>query len=126
MHTTVPLIFAILVAAAVFVIGSFYVLAPERVTGSFGLRLPAPDADTRAWLRLKGIRDIGLALVVLLLILVTDHRTLGMALLVLAVVPFGDMANVALSGGRKIAAFAIHGLTCGILMLAGLLLLRAL
>ena len=126
MHTTVPLIFAVLVATAVLVIGGFYVLAPERVTGSFGLRLPAPDADTRAWLRLKGIRDIGLALVVLLLIVTTNHRTVGLALLVLAVVPFGDMANVALSGGRKVAAFAIHGLTCGVLIFAGLLLLRAL
>ena len=126
MHTTVPLILAILVATAVLVIGSFYVLAPERVTGSFGLRLPAPDADTRAWLRLKGIRDIGLALVVLLLIVTTNHRTVGLALLVLAVVPFGDMANVALSGGRKVAAFAVHGLTCVVLIFAGLLLLRAL
>ena len=125
MHATVPLSLAAIVAIAVFTIGSFYILAPQRVTGSFGLKLPAPDADTRAWLRLKGIRDIGLGAVVLLLMVTTDHRTLGLVLLVLAVVPFGDMVNVAASGGRRMAAFAIHGLTCVVLVLAGILLIRA-
>ena len=50
-------------------IGSFYILSPERVMGGFGLKLPSADPDTRAWLRLKGIRDIGSGLVVLTLML---------------------------------------------------------
>jgi hypothetical protein len=53
MHNTIPLIVAALVARGIIVIGCFYIASPERVSGSFGLRPPAPDADTRAWLRLK-------------------------------------------------------------------------
>jgi Domain of unknown function (DUF4267) len=61
----------------------------QRIVGGFGLRLPATDADTRAWLRLKGIRDIGSGLVVLALMWTTDPRTVGIALLVLSFVAFG-------------------------------------
>ena len=124
MHTLVPLAVAVLVSAALLIIGIFYVLAPERIMGSFGLKLPAPDKDTRAWLRLKGIRDIASALTVLILMLTTDHRTVGIVLLVLAIIPFGDMANVALSGGRKVTAFSVHGVTCAAMICAGLLLVH--
>src|SRR5262249_19527417 len=47
---------AALVAVAIIVIGCFYLLSPERISGTFGLKPAAPDADTRAWLRLKGNR----------------------------------------------------------------------
>jgi len=43
----------------------FYLADPERIMGSFGLKPPASDADTRAWLRLKGTRDVASGLVVL-------------------------------------------------------------
>ena len=106
-------------------IGCFYVASPQRVTGSFGLKPPAPDADTRAWLRLKGIRDIVAGLAVLTLMLTTDGRTVGLILLVFAVIPFGDMSNILLSGGRKATAFSVHGVTCAVMLVAGLLLIHA-
>jgi hypothetical protein len=53
MRSAIPLSVAALIAVAIIVIGSFYLVAPERMTGSFGLKPPAPDADTRAWLHLK-------------------------------------------------------------------------
>src|SRR5215470_7297233 len=43
----------------------FYLVSPERISGTFGLKPPASDADTRAWLRPKGIRDVVAGLVVL-------------------------------------------------------------
>ena len=52
MHSAIPLSLAALLAVAIIVIGCFYVVSRERMTGSFGLKLPASDADTRAWLRL--------------------------------------------------------------------------
>ena len=125
MYTVIPLAIGVLVSVSLLVIGSFYVLAPGRILGSFGLKPPAADADTRAWLRLKGIRDIASALTVLTLMLTTDHRTVGIVLLVLAIIPFGDMFNVALSGGRKVTAFSVHGVTCVAMVCAGLLLLHA-
>ncbi len=51
MHNAIPLSLAALMAVAIIVIGCFYLASPERITGSFGLKPPAPDADTLAWLR---------------------------------------------------------------------------
>jgi hypothetical protein len=124
MHTAIPLAIAGLLAVGIAIIGSFYILSPERVMGGFGLRLPAPDADTRAWLRLKGIRDIGSGLVVLTLMRTTDPRTVGIALLALSFVAFGDMCNVLRSGGSKSTAFSVHGVTCAVMIVAGLFLIH--
>ena len=92
------------------------------MTGSFG-KPPASDADTRAWLRPKGIRDVVSGLVVLTMMLTTDTRSVGIALLVEAIVPLGDMSIVLGSGGSKSKAFSIYGLTyAGTLVVASLLI----
>jgi len=124
MHTAIPSYLAAVLAVAIIVIGCFYVISPERMTRSFGLKLPAPDADTRAWLRLKGIRDIVSGLVVLTLMVTTDTRTVGIALLVLAITPLGDMSNVLWSGGSKSTAFSVHGVTCAVMLVVGLFLIH--
>jgi hypothetical protein len=124
MHNVVPMSIAGLVSLGIILIGCFYVLAPQRVVGSFGLKPPSPDADTRAWLRLKGIRDVASGLAVLILMLMTDNRTVGLVLLAFAVIPFGDMSNILVSGGRKATAFSVHGVTCAVMLIAGLLLIR--
>lgn len=125
MHNAIPLALAALIAVAVTVIGCFYLASPERMVGTFGLKPPAPDADTRAWLRLKGIRDVGCGFVVLILMLTAERRSLGIALLALAIIPFGDMSIVLGSGGSKSKAFSIHGLTCVVMLVVGLLLRHA-
>ncbi len=94
MLNAIPLYLAALMAVSVIIIGCFYLVVPERMTGSFGLKPPAPDDDTRAWLRLKGIRDVVSGLVVLAMMLVADRRLVGVALLVEAVVPLGDMSII--------------------------------
>ena len=125
MFSAIPFYLAALLALAIIAIGCFYVMSPERMTGSFGLKPPAPDADTRAWLRLKGIRDIVSGLVVLTMMLTTDTRTVGIALLVFAIVPLGDMLNVLASGGSKSTAFSVHGVTCAVMLVVGLFLIHA-
>ncbi len=125
MPDAIPLSLAALLAVAIMVIGSFYLISPERMTGSFGLKPPASDAVTRAWLRLKGTRDVVSGLVVLTLMLTTDARTVGIALLIEAIVPLGDMSNVLASGGSKSAAFSIHGVTCAVMVVVGLFLIHA-
>jgi hypothetical protein len=125
MHNAIPLSLAALMALAIIVIGCFYLVSPERVSGSFGLKPPASDADTRAWLRLKGIRDVVSGLVVLTMMLATDTRSVGTALLVEAIVPLGDMSIILGSGGSKSRAFSIHGVTCAVMLVAGLLLIHA-
>lgn len=125
MHNAIPLSLAALMAVAIIVIGCFYIIAPERMTGSFGLKPPASDADTRTWLRLKGIRDVASGLVVLTLMLTTDAQTVGIVLLVEAIIPLGDMSNVLASGGSKRTALSVHGVTCAVEVVVGLFLIHA-
>jgi len=125
MHNTIPLILAALIAVGIIVIGCFYLASPQRILGSFGLKPPASDADTRAWLRLKGVRDVASGLAVLTMMLAADARTVGMVLLVFAVIPFGDMSNILASGGRKATAFSVHGVTSAVMLVVGLLLIHA-
>lgn len=124
MHQAIPFAIAAVLAVGIIIIGSFYILSPERVMGGFGLRLPAPDADTRAWLRLKGIRDIGSGLVVLTLMRTTDPRTVGIALLALSFIAFGDMCNVLFSGGAKSTALSVHGVTCTVMIVVSFFLIH--
>jgi hypothetical protein len=125
MQNAFPLSLAFLVSVGIIVIGCFYLASPQRILGGFGLKPPAPDADTRAWLRLKGIRDVASGLAVLTLMLTTDSRTVGIVLLVFAIIPFSDMSNILVSGGRKVTAFSVHGVTCAVMLFAGLLLIHA-
>ena len=123
-HTSLPTSIAALLAVAITVIGGFYVVAPERVMRSFGLPLPSADADTRAWLRLKGIRDVASGLLVLTLMATTNTRTVGIALLALTITPLGDMSNVLGSRGSKLSAFSVHGATCAVMLAIGFALVR--
>ena len=125
MHNAIPLILAALIAVGIIVIGCFYLVSPERISRTFGLKPPASDAYTLAWLRLKGIRDVAAGLTLLTLMLTTDTRTAGIVLLVFAIIPFGDMSNILVSGGRKATAFSVHGVTCAVMLVAGLLLIHA-
>ena len=125
MHNAILLSLAALIAAAIIVIGCFYLASPERILGSFGLKPPALDADTLAWLRLKGTRDVASGLVVLTMMLTANSRTVGIVLLVFAIIPFGDMSNVLGSGGSKSKAFSVHGVSCAVMLVIGLLLIYA-
>ena len=125
MLNAIPISLAGLLALAIIAIGCFYLVSPERVTGSFGLKPPAPDVDTRAWLRLKGIRDIASGLVLLTMMLTADRRSVGFALIVFAVIPLGDMSIILGSGGSKSTAFSVHSVTCVVMLVVGLLLIHA-
>jgi hypothetical protein len=124
MLNAMPLSLAALIAGGIMVIGCFYLVSPERISGTFGLKPPASDADTRAWLRLKGIRDPVAGLVVLTMMLTADRQSLGIALLVLAIIPLGDMSIILGSGGSKSRAFSIHGVTCAVMLVVGPLLIH--
>ena len=54
----------------------------------------------------------------------TDGRTVGIALLVFAITPLGDMSNVLGSGGSKSAAFSVHGVTYAVMLVVGLFLIH--
>ena len=125
MQNAIAISLAGLIALGVVTIGCLYLVAPQLISGQFGLKPPASDPDTRAWLRLKGLRDFACGLLVLTLMLTTGRRTVGIAVLVLALIPFGDMSIILGSGGSKSKAFSVHGVTCVVLLVVGLLLIHA-
>ena len=59
------------------------------------------------------------------MMLAADRRLVGIALLVYAIIPLGDMSIVLASGGSKSRAFSIHGLTCAVMLVVGLLPIHA-
>ena len=125
MANAIPLTLAALIAMGIMVIGCLYLASPEKIVGGFGLNPPATDAATRAWLRLKGARDIASGLVVLTMMLAANKRAAGLVLLVYAIIPFGDMCVVLGSHGSKTKAFSIHGITCAVMLVVGVLLIHA-
>jgi hypothetical protein len=124
MHNAIPLIVAALIGVGIIGIGCFYLAAPQRISGTFGLKPPASDADTRAWLRLKGIRDVASGLLVLAMMLTGDWRLVGIVVLVEAIIPLGDVSIILGSGGSKSTAFSVHGVTCAVMIVVGLFLIR--
>jgi len=62
---------------------------------------------------------------VLTLMLAADRRSVGIALIALAIIPLGDMSIVLGSGGSKLRAFSIHGVTCAAMLVVGLFLVHA-
>jgi hypothetical protein len=101
MYNAIPLFVAALIAVGVIAIGCFYLVSPERISGSFGLNPPASDADTRAWLRLKGIRDVASGLLVLTMMLTADSRSVGIALIVFAIIPLATCQSFSGRAGRS-------------------------
>jgi hypothetical protein len=57
--------------------------------------------------------------------LAADSRSVGKALLVEAILPLGDMSITQGSSASKSRAFSIHGVTCAVMLVVGLLLIHA-
>ena len=55
MHNTIPLILAALIAVGIIVIGCFYPVSPERILGTFGLKMLHP-ADAAAGFGMPAIQ----------------------------------------------------------------------
>lgn len=101
-----------LIAAAILFLGARFWLAPVTAAAAFGIAdTPPPSRGLAAWLSVKGTRDIVSGLFVILLMTEGSPRLLGEFMLVASLSAFGDMLSVLRSGGRKGAAFGIHGLT---------------
>ncbi|EME50532.1 DUF4267 domain-containing protein [Amycolatopsis decaplanina] len=121
--TRIKIAYVLSAALVLFVLyfGSGYVFFPETQTGGFGLPVMPSEGDPI--LAVKGVRDIGTALVVLALLLFRNVRALGWAMLALAFIPFGDMLIVLTHNGSVGAALGIHGATCAVMVVISALFL---
>ena len=90
-----------------------------------GLLLPQlPEREARGWWQVKGVRDIVSGVLVIVAI-ITARADLWWLILVLSLIPLGDALVVLTNGGRKSAAFGIHGATAAAMIIAALLLERS-
>jgi hypothetical protein len=111
---------ALLVAIGIIAIGILYLANPRAAAKSFGLPLPEEGANITWWLRLKGGRDVASGLVLLPLMAWGTPRTVGIVLLVEAIIPASDMSLILAAKGSTKRAFGIHGLTAALMILAAI------
>ncbi|OXM46321.1 DUF4267 domain-containing protein [Amycolatopsis alba] len=121
--TRIKIAYGLSIALVLFVLyfGTGYVFFPATQTGGFGLPVMPPEGDPI--LAVKGVRDIGTALVLLALLLFRNVRAVGWGLLALAFIPVGDMLIVLTHNGSPAAAFGIHGATAAVMVLISALFL---
>lgn len=109
---------AVLACVAIIVLGTRFLVTPERATLDFGAR----SDDLRALTAIKGVRDITSGVVLLVVWAVADVSVLGWALVAAALTPVADAVIVLSRGGPRATAFGIHGVTAVVLVVAGLVL----
>ena len=85
---------ALLLALAIIVIGTQYLVSPKAATRNFGLPLPEDGPNIAWWLRLKGVRDIVSGLLVLTFMDWSGLRAVGIILFVYSLIPIGDMLMI--------------------------------
>jgi Domain of unknown function (DUF4267) len=111
---------ALLLSLAIIAIGIMYLANPRAATRGFGLPLPEEGPNVAWWLRLKGVRDIVSGLIVLALLAWDGSRTLGIVLLVQAMIPIGDMLVILVGKGSVRSALGIHGVTAMVMILTAI------
>lgn len=111
---------ALLVAIGIIAIGIMYLVNPRAAAESFGLPLPEQGANIVWWLRLKGARDMASGLVVLALMAWGTPQTVGIVLLIEAMIPASDMSLILAAKGSIKRALGIHGLTAALMILAAI------
>ena len=113
-----------LIAAAIIFIGARFYWGPAAAARDFGIaNSPPPSTAFNGWLSVKGTRDIASGLFVALLMANGSLRLLGEFLIVASLIPLGDAASVLRTGGKKSAAFGIHGATAVVMLATAALLI---
>ncbi|MFE7405041.1 DUF4267 domain-containing protein [Isoptericola sp. NPDC057559] len=125
MIATVATVVAGLIAAAVVVMGTSFFWAPAVAAG-FGIPgTPVEDRAFRSWAQVKGNRDIGTGLLLLVVLVGGTPQLLGAAMVVAAVMPVADAVTVAAAGGPRATVYGVHAATAAVMVLVGLVLLLA-
>lgn len=107
-------------ALAIVGIGLAYLAKNAGNAAGFGLPV-APSPDARGWWQVKGIRDVATGLLVIAFTFAA-RDALPLLMLLLAIIPIGDMGIVLTNRGSRTAAFPIHGATAAAMIVAAGLL----
>lgn len=111
------------VALGIIFVGARFFLAPYAAAAAYGVSV-SPDPRWEAYLSVKAVRDIASGLFTAILVFNRSTHLLGWFMLAATIIPLADAAIVLRHGGTRTAAFGIHGVTAGVILItSGLLLL---
>ena len=117
-------ILAGLIALATILMGSRYLLDPTPAAAGFGIPGARRDAASdRAWLAVKGARDIAIGIAIAALLSSGAHRQLGYLMLATATIPIADGTIVLRAGGGKAIAYGVHWTTAAVMLTTAALLI---
>ena len=120
---TIGYVLAGLIAAAIIFIGARFLVAPRVAAAGYGVLADVDQPGTRAYLSVKGIRDIVSGLLVIVVMIAGSIHLLGWIILAATIIPVGDAAIVLRSGGAKSIAYGVHGATAAVMLVTTALLL---
>jgi hypothetical protein len=121
--TTVAYTLAGLIGAGIIFIGARFIVAPRVAAAGYGVEPDLDQRSVRAYLSVKGVRDIASGLFVLVLIAAGATHLLGWVILAATIIPLADATIVLGSGGRRSTALGVHGLTAVVMLITSALLL---
>lgn len=112
-----------LIAAGIIFIGARFIVAPRIAAAGYGVPARPDQQSVRAYLSVKGVRDIASGLIVVILLAAGATHLLGWVLLAATIIPLADAAIVLGNGGSKSIAIGVHGLTAVVMLVTSALLL---
>jgi hypothetical protein len=121
--TIIGYVLAGLLAAGIIFLGARFLIAPRIAAAGYGVLPDVDEASVRAYLSVKGVRDIATGLFVIILMIAGETHLVGWVMLAATIIPLGDAAIVLRSGGSKSTAWGIHGVTAVVMLVTTALLL---
>ncbi|GAB7067220.1 DUF4267 domain-containing protein [Mycobacterium hodleri] len=120
---TIGYVLAGLIAAAIIFLGARFLVAPRVAAAGYGVPVDVAQPGARAYLSVKGVRDIASGLFVIILMIAGATHLVGWIILAATIIPVGDAVIVLRSGGAKSTAYGIHGATAAVMLVTTALLL---
>ena len=121
--TIIGYVLAGLLAAGIIFLGARFLIAPRIAAAGYGVLPDVDEASVRAYLSVKGVRDIATGLFVIILMIAGETHLVGWVMLAATIIPLGDAAIVLRSGGSKSTAWGVHGVTAVVMLVTTALLL---
>jgi hypothetical protein len=123
MTITIGYVLAGILALAIIFIGARFLVAPRVAAAGYGV-LPDVDQDSiRAYLSVKGVRDIATGLIVIVLLATGATHLVGWVMLAATIIPIADAVIVLANGGPKSIAYGVHGGTAAVMLITTALLI---
>jgi hypothetical protein len=123
MTITIGYVLAGMLAAAIIFIGARFLVAPRVAAAGYGVLPDVDQRETRAYLSVKGVRDIAAGLIVIVLMASGATHLVGWVMLAATIIPIADAAIVLANGGPKAIAYGVHGGTAAVMLITTALLL---